>query len=110
MALGDVRRLYQVVSKRANEWFVVDCDPHTQDPKLTMPKAHRMLEKSLTKTDAKQLGDVWAWCGIWRLSLMVGDEVKPPSPERTAVSFCALKEFRTHKAPRTQSDKHAQCA
>ena len=32
MAFGDVRRLYQADSKSANEWFVIDCDPRTQDP------------------------------------------------------------------------------
>ena len=27
---------YQVASKRANEWFVIDCDRRTQDPELTV--------------------------------------------------------------------------
>ena len=39
MAPGDVRRLHQVVSKRANEWSVIDGDPRTQDPKLSVGSA-----------------------------------------------------------------------
>ena len=35
----DLWRLYQVISRRANEWSVFDCDPRAQDPKLTVGSA-----------------------------------------------------------------------
>ena len=36
---GSLPRLCKVIPKRANEWSVVDCDPRTQDPKVTVGSA-----------------------------------------------------------------------
>ena len=47
---GDVRRLCQVITKRAHERFVIDCDPRTQDPQLTQGSARcRFYQKRSTQ-------------------------------------------------------------